>query len=294
MTYGRTLATLAVAAGLAACAVPPSTAIECSRCTAWNEPQPAFRIHGRTWYVGTRGLAVILIDSGDGLVLIDGGLPQSGPRIEASVDALGFSLQDVRYILLSHAHFDHAGGLAYLAERAPQAQVVVGADALATVREGRVQPDDPLFAPNLPGATFPAVPAATAVDADVGIRAGDLHVRAIPSPGHTTGGTTWTWTSCDDGDCLEVVYADSLGTYSNGAYQFSATDLGSAATATIATIAALDCDILLAPHSSFFDLRDKLQRPADPNPFVDATACRRYAASGRAILEKRLSSERVP
>jgi metal-dependent hydrolase (beta-lactamase superfamily II) len=89
--------------------------IDCRSCASWNEGQAPFRIFGNTYYVGTAGLAVILIDTGDGLILLDGALPQSVPLIASNMEALGFSLTDVRLVALSHAHYDHAGGIAALA-----------------------------------------------------------------------------------------------------------------------------------------------------------------------------------
>ncbi|MDY0023282.1 MAG: subclass B3 metallo-beta-lactamase, partial [Arenimonas caeni] len=67
-----------------------TAAIECRACPGWNEPQAPFRLHGDSWYVGTRGLSAVLVATSDGLVLIDGGLPQSAPLIAANVEALGF------------------------------------------------------------------------------------------------------------------------------------------------------------------------------------------------------------
>ena len=103
---------LALALGTAACGpreLAPDDPIECERCAEWNEPQEPFRVHGNTWYVGTDGLSAILIESDDGLILIDGGLPQSAAAIEANIRALGFDPLSIKAILVSHVHFDHAG-----------------------------------------------------------------------------------------------------------------------------------------------------------------------------------------
>ena len=102
---------------LSACgprALGPDEPIVCDNCDRWNEAQDPFRIHGNTWYVGTRGLTSLLIESDDGLILIDGGLPQSAELIDANIRSLGFDTLDVKAILLSHPHYDHAGGLAAL------------------------------------------------------------------------------------------------------------------------------------------------------------------------------------
>lgn len=97
------------------CLDPP---IDCRSCASWNEPQAPFRIFGNTYYVGTTGLAVILIDTGDGLILLDGALPQSVPLVASNLENRGFSIDDVRLVALSHAWYDHAGGIAALQREA--------------------------------------------------------------------------------------------------------------------------------------------------------------------------------
>ena len=98
------------------------SAAECPSCAAWNAPTAPFRIFGNTWYVGTRGLGSILIAGDSGHILIDAGLPESAPLIEQSIRSLGFRVEGVRLILNSHAHYDHAGGIAAL-QRAAGARV---------------------------------------------------------------------------------------------------------------------------------------------------------------------------
>src|SRR5690349_1583723 len=97
---------LAISAGApAAGRVPP-----CQMCATWNRGQAPFRVFGNTYYVGPRGLAALLITSPRGHVLLDGALPESADGIAASVKALGFSVRDIKVILNTHAHSDHAGG----------------------------------------------------------------------------------------------------------------------------------------------------------------------------------------
>ena len=87
------LTLLALPLLVAACGprqLEPDADIVCDQCDRWNEPQEPFRIHGNTWYVGTTGLTSILIETDDGLVLVDGGLPQSAALIDANIRGLGF------------------------------------------------------------------------------------------------------------------------------------------------------------------------------------------------------------
>ena len=123
------------------------SAIQCSQCEEWNKPVAPFNIHGNTWYVGTAGLSALLVTSPQGHVLIDGALPQSGPLIRQNVEALGFRMQDVRYILNSHPHFDHAGSIAEL-QRASGAVVVASPHAAQVLRDGTPGTDDPQYHPD--------------------------------------------------------------------------------------------------------------------------------------------------
>src|SRR5687768_16969836 len=107
--------TLALSSSLFLAQAPPSfeadPPIECSACAEWNAPRPASRVFGNTYSVGVAGLSALLITSPDGLILVDGGLPQSAPLIVANVRALGFDPKEIELIVSSHEHFDHAGGI---------------------------------------------------------------------------------------------------------------------------------------------------------------------------------------
>src|SRR5690606_32219227 len=98
----------------------------CASCEEWNRPQEPFRIFGNTYYVGAAGVSAVLVTSDEGHVLLDGGLSQTAPLIDANIRALGFRTEDVRLITVSHEHYDHVGGIAAL-QRASGAEVVAGA-----------------------------------------------------------------------------------------------------------------------------------------------------------------------
>jgi metallo-beta-lactamase class B len=139
-------------------AVPPTP--DCPSCAEWNAPQRPFRIHGDSWYVGTHGLSAILVTSPQGHVLLDGGLPESAPLVAANVRALGFRMEDVRLIVNSHAHFDHAGGIAML-QRASGAAVAAHRWSAAVMRRGATLPEDPQSGIDTP---YPAVPTVRELD----------------------------------------------------------------------------------------------------------------------------------
>ncbi|MBS0579479.1 MAG: subclass B3 metallo-beta-lactamase [Proteobacteria bacterium] len=270
----------------------------CPRCAEWAEPQAPFRIYGNTYYVGTHGLSSILVTSAAGHILIDGTLAEAAPQILANIRALGFRAEDVRLILNSHVHFDHAGGIAAI-QRATGAVVAASASSAQVLRDGHSGPDDPQYG-SLPRGPDPVPQVRTVRDGET-VAVGPLALTAHFTPGHTPGGTTWSWRSCEAGRCLDIVYADSLGPLAAPAFRFTASATYPSALAdfehSFEVLAQLPCDILLTPHPDVSDTFGRLQRREDgsrPDAFIDAKACRDYAARGRASLAKRLAEERVP
>lgn len=268
--------------------------IECSACAGWNEPQAPFRLHGDSWYVGTRGLASVLVATPDGLVLIDGGLPQSAPLIAANVESLGFRMDQVRYLLNSHEHFDHAGGLAAL-QRLSGAPVLATADGARALRRGTTTHDDPQAGFGDEANGYPPVGEVRELADGNAFTLGGTTFTLHASPGHAPGGSTWTWRSCEDGDCRDLVYADSLTAVSAPGYRFSDEPARvEALRASIARVAALPCDLLVSAHPGFSGVFDKLAaREAEPsrNALLDPGACRAYAETGEAWLARRLAEE---
>ena len=273
---------------LSACSEPvlePDPPIDCIHCAAWNAPLPPFHVFGNTYYVGTAELSSIMIDTGDGLILIDGALPQSATQIAANIESLGFDARRIRTIVLSHAHFDHAGGIAAL-QRLSGAEVLAGAEAVRMLQRGRPFEDDPQYGLEPP--PFAPVANVRGADADTEVLLGGTRLRAVPTPGHSPGGMSWTWQSCEGEKCLDIVYADSLSPVSAPGFRFS-DGMGSAIRESAAALAALDCDILLSTHDFGFGLHEKLA--AGREAFIDPEACWAYAESALAQLERRLESE---
>ena len=266
----------------------------CKQCAEWNVSQEPFRIYGNTYYVGVHGLSSILITSPQGLVLIDGDLRESAPKIVASIQALGFRINDVKLILNSHVHHDHAGGIAEL-HRLSGAPVAASKFTARALEAGHSGTDDPLY-----GELTPIQPVAhvRVIRDGETLHVGPLALTAHFTPGHTPGGTTWTWQSCDQDHCLNMVYADSLSAISADNFKFSSNttypNVMRDFQKSFATLSALPCDILLTPHPEVSDLWGRLSRRdkgGDPNAFVDPTACRRLADISRANLEKRVARE---
>lgn len=284
---------LLIAAGrlaIAEEAFPSDPPNDCYDCEEWNRPHEPFRVFGNTYYVGTAGLSAILIDGGSELVLIDGGLPQSAALVASSIRTLGFDPENITTILLSHAHFDHAGGINAL-QRYTGARVLSSEPGAQALRAGDLMADDPQAGQPEAGRVFPAVSNVYAVEDNSTVTVGDAKIVGVYTPGHTPGGMSWTWETCEENRCLNVVYADSFSAVSAEGYRFSE-GLGKAIRTSANRIAALDCDIMIATHSFIFDLDGKFAAGRDG--FVDSSACANYGQSVLRKLQKRLAKENSP
>ena len=265
-------------------------AANCSSCAEWNSPQQPFRVFGNTYYVGTHGLASILVTSPQGHVLIDGALPASAAQIEANIRALGFRIEDVRLILNSHAHFDHAGGIAAL-QRASGARVAAMAWSAGVLERGESDRQDPQYGILHP---YPPVHDVEIIHDGDTLRVGLLALVAHATPGHTPGGTSWTWPSCQDDRCLDVLYADSQTAVSADDFFFTHNTTYPTAEADfargLATLEGLPCDILLTPHPGASSLFERVES----NRLVDRNACKAFVAAAREGVAARMARERTP
>jgi metallo-beta-lactamase class B len=276
----------------AAASLVPDPAIECGACAEWNAPQAPFRIHGNAFYVGPRGLSAVLLVTDDGLVLFDGALPQSAPAIAASIAALGHRLEDLRWILLSHAHHDHAGGIAAL-QRASGAQVGASPLAAAALRAGNVPADDPQAGFGAAAMAFPAVAEVVEIADGQLLTVGEVTITALHTPGHTPGGSSWYWPSCVDGRCATFLYADSLTAVAAEGFRFTDEPARVAAfERSIARVAALECSVLVSTHPGISGLLEREAAGGGDDRHVDPAACRRYADRGAEALRARLQRER--
>jgi metallo-beta-lactamase class B len=267
---------------------------ECSSCAVWNVSQKPFRIFGNTYYVGTHGLSSILITSPHGDVLVDGALTESAPLILANIRSLGFRPEDVKVILNSHVHYDHAGGIEAL-RRATGASVAASRWSAAALEAGKAIPGDPQIGIALP---YPAVRSVRAIADGEVVKAGDVEITAHFTGGHTPGGTTWTWKACEGDRCLDVVYADSQAPVSADDFLFTKSTTYPNALAdfehSFSVLESLSCDVLLTPHPGASSLFERLaaRDSGNANAFVDRDACRRLVKDARRQLDERIAREK--
>lgn len=259
-----------------------------SQCKDWDDydkPAPPVRIFGNTYYVGTCGISSILITDAAGDILIDGGTDKDADLIAANIRKLGFRVEDVRYLLNSHEHFDHVGGLAQL-QSMTGAQLVSSPAGAHALHEGMPTADDPQAGLKQ---SFPTARVDRVVQDGEQVRIGNNVLIALATPGHTPGALTWHWGSCQGGVCRQIVYADSLTPVSDKTYRFSDHPAYLATyRASIAKVAALPCDILITPHPSASDM---VNRFALGKPLDDSSACKNYASALTKQLDDRLAKE---
>jgi metallo-beta-lactamase class B len=226
--------------------------------------------------------------------LIDGALPESTAQIVANIRSLGFRIEDVKIILNSHVHFDHAGGIAEL-QRLSGARVIASKWSASVLRKGGVGRGDPQF-----GELAPIAPAKNVHELRDGeaFRVGAVMMTAHLTPGHTPGGTSWTWQSCEGSICRDMVFADSLTPVSAAGFRFTKSREYPEALADFermfSFLEGVPCNVLITTHPEASGLWDRVEgrdRGATPDPIVDSGACRRLAEHGREQLRHRLADE---
>jgi len=263
----------------------PEWAAECGDSTDWDKPAPPVRIHGNTYLVGTCGISSILITGSEGHVLIDAGTEVGADLIAENIQWLGFKLTDIKYLLHSHEHHDHVGGIARM-QQLTGASLIASEAATRVFATGAATADDPQAGVSDP---FPAATVGRVVKDGDTVRMRDFELTAMATPGHTPGALSWRWESCDGGVCRTMVYADSLTPISSDGYRFSDHPAYLAAyRASLAKVAASRCEILLTPHPSASDMKARMTRQ---KALFDTEGCKAYAAKLGQMLDERLAKE---
>lgn len=260
---------------------------------SWNAPFKPFRVIANVYYVGASGVSSFLITTPQGHILLDTGFEKTVPRIRESVERLGFKLADIKIILNSHAHFDHAGGHA-LMQKLTGAKIMISKADAALLASGGTNDFAP-FARDMIGYT-PARADRILKDADE-VSLGGVTLTCHLTPGHTKGCTTWTMEATEGGKRYHVLFFGSTTILSgvplvnNPQYPSIAEDFAR----TYRKLKALPCDVFLAPHGSFFELSEKAERleRGEPNPFVNAAAFRDFIAKAEENFRKQLAEERA-
>jgi metallo-beta-lactamase class B len=255
----------------------------------WTKPVAPYRVVGSVYYVGSQGLSSYLIAGSKGHILLDGGMPQGGAAlIEANIRKLGFKLEDVKVLINTHAHFDHAGGLAQL--KADTKAKLYASKADEWSLEHGVH-----FGDNENGPTpYPAVKVDRKIRDGKPVKLGENAITPILTPGHTSGCTTWSLPVVEGAQRLTAVFYCSTSVagnrlVDNQAYPKIVADYR----ASFAKLKALPADVFLPNHPEFADLHDKRRKVAQggANPFVDSGEMRRFVESSEAAFEEALAKQ---
>lgn len=277
------------AAILAAVLSTPMTASEAEDAT-WTRPVKPFHIVGNVYYVGTEGLAAYLITSGHRAVLLDGTLDKNAELIERNIERLGLRLKDVKIILNSHAHLDHAGAIARI-RRDTGAQFYASAGDRWALEHGEHDSDT-----DYPRGRFPPVPVDHVVRDGEVVALGGVRLTAMLTPGHTKGCTTWATRVKDAGRTLDVVFPCSLSVagnrlVGNRLYPGIVRDFE----ASFAKLEAVRADVVLTSHPEVADVlgRKKKVAAGDPDAFIDPGLLPRIVTQSKADFEAGLAKAKV-
>lgn len=248
----------------------------------WDEPAAPAKLFGPLYFVGTKGLASFLLTGSEGHVLLYTGMPGSGEMIEKSIVKLGFKPRDVKVILTGHAHCDHAGGHAYL-KKATGAKIAMMREEMELFESGG-KLDFHYGA--VKDFAFEPVKVDTMLRDGDEVKVGDITIKALLTPGHTQGSTTYVTKVVVDGKTYTVAFPD--GTSVNPGYRVaknpSYKGIGDDFRRTFRTLGALQPDIWLAGHNEFYGLDAKLARAAREGvaAWVDPEGYKKYVADAQA------------
>ena len=252
-----------------------------------NQPVPPFHIIGNIYYVGASDITSYLIVTPAGDILLDGGFVETAPQIEANIQKLGFKLKDVKFILNSHAHLDHAGGISEMKHATGAKFVAMDQDVAALTA----------------GTAFPAAMPDRVIHDNDTVTVGAVTMTAHLTPGHTRGCTTWTTVARDSVKRYNVVFVGSATVLPN----YKLIDLPNAPATypgiqadyekTFRVLRSLPCDVFLASHGSFYSLVDKrsvMSKNSAQNPFIDPWGYQAYILRAEAAFQKELQNEQSP
>ena len=270
----------------------PAQFLEAARkLLKWDEPADPAHIAGPLYFVGTKGLSVYLITTSEGHIVLNTGMPGSGPMIEKSILKLGFKPEDVKILLTGHAHIDHVGGHAYL-------QKLTGAK-IAMIREEKELLEsggklDFHYGQHKEFGFDPVRVDTVFKDGDE-IKLGDISMLALLTNGHTRGSTSFVMKIVDKGKTYSVLFPN--GTSVNPGYRLnkdpSYPGIADDFRRTYGILERLEPDIWLYAHNETHDYEAKLARSVKEGTqaWVDPAGYQKWVAKQRARFDDVLAAE---
>ena len=257
---------------------------------AWHEPTAPFHVVGNIYYVGSKGIAAYLIVSPKGDILLDGTEAENGAMIERNIASLGFNIRDVKVLLNNHAHFDHAGALAQL-------KADSGATFLASPRDTPILETGHITLENSNDLLdFPPVKVDRMLRDGEVVRVGPITMKAVLTPGHTPGCTSWTMTVKDHGRTLAVVFPCSITVGGNRLVGNKGyPDIVADFRRSFARLETMKADVVLPGHPDLADVQGRAARRKDdrPDAFIDRAALPKLVADSRRDFDRELAKQQA-
>ena len=215
---------------------------------------PGHKIIGNLYYVGTVTLSSYLINTPAGNIVINSNYEETIPLMKASIESLGFTLEDTRILLASHAHGDHQTADALFKQMTGATTMFMEQDVAALRNMKPGGKDHPIDRVLKDGET---------------VSLGGTTLTAHLNPGHTPGTTTWTFKVADAGRMYDVVIIGG-GLQDDARLVFNANNPNIAEIwgSTIKAWQGYSCDVFLGAHSWFFNLTGKYTK-LKANPRVN-------------------------
>ena len=258
---------------------------------AWNQPVEPFRIAGDIYYVGAIDITSYLVTTPKGHILIDSGFIETVPQIIANVKKLGFKPEEIKVLLNSHAHYDHAGGLAELRRLTGATLMISEPDVELMANGGK---GDPNFGDRFP---FEALRADKSLRSGERVKLGGSTLTANLTPGHTRGCTTWTTETMHQGRKLNAIFVCS--TSAPGYKLFKNEKYPNIYADYLQTFAFLEKqrpDIFLGSHGAIYGLEEKIGRmgAGRDDAFIDPDGYKKYVSGSRAAIEETFKRQSSP
>jgi metallo-beta-lactamase class B len=254
---------------------------------------PAYRVIGDVYFIGSKDLGIFLVTTPQGHILVNAGMPDSVPMIQANVQSLGFRFQDIKILLISHAHFDHDGGVARVKELTGAKYMVMDADVPVVESGGK----EDFFYANAPDGSYPPAKVDRVLhDGDI-VQLGETVLTAHLTPGHTKGCTTWSMKVRENSKTYDLVIVGSPNVnpgyqlVKNTAYPQIADDFEK----NFRVLRSLHCDIFLGAHGSYYDMETKYRniRAGAANPFIDPKGYTEFVEERERAFRAELARQRA-
>jgi metallo-beta-lactamase class B len=260
---------------------------------AYVKPLAPLRIVGNLYYVGTYDLAVYLITTSAGNILINTGVNDSVAPIRANIEKLGFKFADIKLLLATHGHWDHVAGMAEI-KRLTGARMLMHEEDAPLVESGGSM--DYRF-PNGRGPVYEPLKVDQRIKEGDKIKLGDVELTAIHHPGHTKGSTSFTYSVKEGGRDYKVLIVNmgsiNPGVMVTGMPAFP--NITDAYATTLKRQKELNPDIWVASHAGQFNMHQKY-KPGDaydPKRFVDPDGYQAKIQFYEKLYNAQLQKERA-